>query len=73
MNLENYEVKHHLKLWSNSVETFFLTLYTLTSECIFSTLFSKNLLRYWQGEFIQQLRASSVGDHFLFFSWPSCV
>ena len=42
-----------------------LTLLTLTSGCIFSILFSIYFLRGWQGEFVQQSRASIVGDHFL--------
>ena len=42
-----------------------LTLYTLTSVCIFSILFSVNFLRCWQGEFVEQSRASLVGGHFL--------
>ena len=39
-----------------------LTLYTLTSVCIFSILFSIHSLTHWQGEF-DQSRASLVGDH----------
>ena len=35
-----------------------LTLYTLTSVCIFSILFSIHFLRCWQGEFVWQSRAS---------------
>ena len=35
-----------------------LTLYTLTSLCIFSILFSIHFLRCRQGEFVQQSRAS---------------
>ena len=42
------------------------TLYTLKSVCKFSTLFSIHFLSYKQGEFVEQSRASSVGDHFLF-------
>ena len=44
-----------------------LTLYTLTSECIFSILSSINFqhVRFWPGEFVSKSRASSVGDHFL--------
>ena len=41
------------------------TLYTLTSVCIFSILFSIHFLRCWQGEFVQQSRACLVGDNFL--------
>ena len=43
-----------------------LTLYTLTSACKFSTLFSIHFLRCWQGEFVLQSRASSVVDQFLY-------
>ena len=43
-----------------------LTLYTLTSVCIFSILFSIHFLMYWQGEFVKQLRGSSVDYHFLY-------
>ena len=41
-------------------------LYTLTSVCIFSILFSEHFLRCWQGEFVKQSRAYLVGDHFLY-------
>ena len=43
-----------------------MTLYILTLECILPILFSIYLLRSWQGEFVQQSRASLVGDHFLY-------
>ena len=39
---------------------------TLTSVCIFSTLFFVHSLGYWQGEFDEQSWASLVGDHFLY-------
>ena len=39
-----------------------LILYTQTSVCIFSILFSIHFLKCWQGEFSI---ASFVGDHFL--------
>ena len=39
--------------------------YTLTSVCIFSVLFFKQFVRCWQGEFVEQSRASLVGDQFL--------
>ena len=42
-----------------------LILYTLTSVCIFSILFSIHFLRRWQGEFVYQSKALSIGDHFL--------
>ena len=44
-----------------------LTLYTLSSVCIFSLLFSKHFLPSWQREFGKQSRAFLVGDHFLYF------
>ena len=40
------------------------TLYTLTSVCIFSILFSINSQKNWQGEFVSQSGAPLVGDHF---------
>ena len=43
-----------------------LTLYSLTSECIFSILFSIHLLRCWQGEFVYQSRTFQASDHFLY-------
>ena len=43
-----------------------LTLYTLTSVGIFSILFSKHFLRCQPGEFVQQSRASLVGDQLLY-------
>ena len=57
--------------WANfSFSTVFrfyclLTLYTLTSVCIFSILFPIHFLRYWQGEFVKKSRASldSVAWH----------
>ena len=49
-----------------------LTHYTLTSECIFSILFSIHFTRCKQEEFVQQSRASLVGDHFLY-SHDLCV
>ena len=45
-----------------------LTLYTLTSVCIFSILFSIHLLWGWQGEFVWQTQAALVGYHFLLIS-----
>ena len=35
-------------------------------RCIFSILLFIHFLRYWQGEFVYQSKASSVGDHFLY-------
>ena len=43
-----------------------LTLYTLTSVCIFSILFSIHLLWGWQGEFVWQTQAALDGYHFLY-------
>ena len=42
-----------------------LTLYNLTSVCIFSILFSIHFLRCWQGELVKTPRALLVADHFL--------
>ena len=42
-----------------------LRLYTLTSECIFFTLFFITFLRCWQGEFVEKSEAALVGDHSL--------
>ena len=42
------------------------TPYTLTSVYTFSILFSIHFLWYLQREFVQQSRASLVGDHFLY-------
>ena len=63
----------NLKTWSSAglfsfwpLFTYTVTLYTLTSVCIFSILFSIHFLWYWQGEFVYQSRASLVGDHFLY-------
>ena len=44
-----------------------LILYTLRSVCMFSILFSVQFLRCWQGEFVQQSRASSFCNNFLSF------
>ena len=43
-----------------------VNLYTLTSVGIFSILLFRHFLGFWQGEFVQQLRASLVGDHLLY-------
>ena len=43
-----------------------LTLYTLKSVCIFSILLFIHFLRYRQGEFVYQSKASVVSDHFLY-------
>ena len=43
-----------------------LSLYTQTSQYIYSLLFSKHFLRCWQGEFFKQSRASLVGEFISF-------
>ena len=43
-----------------------LALYTLTSVCIFSILFSKHFLRCQHGEFVLQSRSCLVGDQLLY-------
>ena len=46
---------------------FFKTLYTLTSVCKFSLLFSVHFLGCRKGEFVSnQVTAFSVGDYFLY-------
>ena len=50
----------------NSWQLFTLTLYSLTSVCIFSILLPRHFLRFWQGEFVQQSRASLLGAHLLY-------
>ena len=47
-----------------------LSLYTLTSVCIFSSLFFIHFQRCWQGKFVCQLKGSFSRDHFFLFSWP---
>ena len=47
-----------------------LTLYSLTSECIFSILFSIHLLRCLQGTFVYQSRVFLSWWSFSLFSWP---
>ena len=47
------------------IEMVSTTLYTLTSECIFFTLFCITFLRCWQGEFVEKSEAALVGDHSL--------
>lgn len=41
-----------------------LTLFTQTSGCIFSVLFSVHFPRCLQGEFVEQSSATLVGDYF---------
>ena len=43
-----------------------LTLYSLTSVWIFSILLPRHFQGFWQGEFVQQSKASLVGDHLLY-------
>ena len=47
------------------IEMVSTTLYTLTSECIFFTLFFITFLSCWQGEFVEKSEAALVGDHSL--------
>ena len=61
------------RLSSRQIRTKVWAFYTLTSVCIFSIVFFIHFLRCWQGEFVEQSRATSVGDHFLLFSWPQFV
>ena len=63
--LETFSDEEALKKRKNPLK-YRLTLYSLTSECIFSILFSIHLLRCWQGEFVYQSRVFQAGDHFLY-------
>lgn len=45
-------------------QSFVLAFYTPTSVCVFCLLWSLHFLWYWQGEFVEKSRASSIGDHF---------
>ena len=47
------------------IEMVSITLYTLTSECIFFLLSSITFLRCWKGEFVEKSEAALVGDHSL--------
>ena len=58
ISLENHWKMYHKANNQFKAEWFFLTLYTLTSVCIFSILFSIHFLRSWKGEFVQQSQAS---------------
>ena len=53
--LNNFVLSFICKMYS-------LTLYMLTSVCIFSILFPVHFLRCWQREFVEQSRVS-VDDH----------
>ena len=44
----------------------YLTLSSLASVWIISILLSRHFPGFWQGEFVQQSRASLVGDHILY-------
>ena len=58
-----------LFVWSWFIATYNeLILYTLTSVCIFSILFSIHFLKCWQGEFGWQSRISLTSNH-CFLSW----
>ena len=57
------------RLYSESTvqsDTYDLTLSTLAPVWVSSTLFSIYFLSWWQGDFVQQSRASLVGDHFFY-------
>ena len=58
--------------WLVAWDQCLLTLYTLTSVCIFSILFFIHFLRCWQGEFVYQSNTSLVGDRFLYSHDPMC-
>ena len=51
---------NHKSLWS------LLTLFIITSICVFFILFFIHSLRWWHGEFFYQSRASLVGDNLLY-------
>ena len=46
-----------------------LTLHSLTSVCIFSIQLPEHFLGFWQGEFVQQSKASSAGNQELVWEW----
>ena len=54
--------KTELKIWGPWCSS--LTLYTLTSVCIFVSL---EYVQCWLGKFVSQSRVSLVGDHFLYY------
>ena len=61
--------KGPIKLQQVNVKTpsaYILTPCTLTSVCKLSKLYSIHFRRRWKGEFVEQLRASLVGDQFLY-------
>ena len=55
-----------IQTWPIFLFSELLTLYTLTSVCIFSLQLSKYFLRGWQGEFAWQSRASTVGNYLFY-------
>ena len=61
-----YKTKKENVVSDDVVYASVLTLYTLTSVCIFSILFSIHFLRGWQGEFVYQSREYLVRDHLLY-------
>ena len=52
--------------WVEDGATNPLILYTQTSVCIFSIVFSIHFPSYLQGEFVEQSKASLLDDHFLY-------
>ena len=55
-----------VKIHSKQVRFCCSTFYNLTSVCTFLIPFSVHFLRCWQREFVEQLKASLVSDHFLY-------
>ena len=62
----NWYQINNLSLFFAHVQFLLWILYTLTSVCIFSILFSIHFLRCWQREFNHHPRASLAGDLFLY-------
>ena len=56
-------VSFHAWPYQSCIRMESLTLNTLTSECIFSILFSKHFLLSWQGEFVKKWRVYLVCEH----------
>ena len=52
---------------------FFLTLYSLTSVCIFSLLLFRHFIGLWQGEFSSTIKSFFSWWSFPLFSWPQCL
>ena len=57
-------IRHNQSISSMNSNFLDLTLYTLISVCIFSILSIIHFLKCRQREFVQQSRASFIGDHF---------